>query len=318
MERKTVGSLSIPNVAMGTWSWGSGGVGGKLIFGNSFSEHDMEPVFSYAISKNLNLWDTAPIYCKGQSESMLGSFMKTSDPQIISTKFTPVLKFRKSAMRKSVEGSLSRLGCESIDLYWIHMPYNVKKWTSELIPLLEEGLIKNVGVSNHNLKQIKQANEILNKAGFKLSAIQNHYSLLYRGCDKSGITEWCKDQNIAFFSYMVLEQGALSGTYTKENHFKRFTRRGMAFPPRKLEKIEPLISTLKEIGISKNLTPAEVAISWATSKGTIPIIGVTKPKHVESAFKASSAELSSEEIQMLEDSADKTKVSAKGFWESNI
>ena len=78
-----------------------------------------------------------------------------------------------------------------------------------------------MGVSNHNLQEIKQANEILKKYGLKLSAVQNHYSLIERSSEESGILKYCKENDIHFFSYMVLEQGALSGKYDTKHPMPR-------------------------------------------------------------------------------------------------
>ncbi len=72
-----------------------------------------------------------------------------------------------------------------------------------LIPLLQSGKVKRVGVSNHNLAQIRRANEILNASGYSLSAVQNHYSLLYRASEEAGILDYCRQNNITFFAYMV-------------------------------------------------------------------------------------------------------------------
>lgn len=72
-----------------------------------------------------------------------------------------------------LEASLGRLGVDAIDIYWIHNPLDVEKWTPGLIPLLQSGKVKRVGVSNHNLAQIRRANEILNASGYSLSAVQN-------------------------------------------------------------------------------------------------------------------------------------------------
>lgn len=69
--------------------------------------------------------------------------------------------------------------------------------------------MKNVGVSNHNLSEIKRANEILGEQGFRISAVQNHFSLLNRSSESSGILDYCRENDITFFAYMVLEQGAL-------------------------------------------------------------------------------------------------------------
>lgn len=73
-----------------------------------------------------------------------------------------------------------------------------------MIPLAKSGQIKEIGVSNHNLAQIERAKEILAKEGLKVSAVQNHYSLLHRSSERAGILEYCKENDITFYAYMVL------------------------------------------------------------------------------------------------------------------
>ncbi len=174
---------TLPSVALGTWSWGTGFAGGDTVFGNHLSDTQMADVFTTAMSKGLNLWDTAAVYGMGSSEAALGTLVRQfpREDMILSTKFTPQIADEQSAQPVSdmLEASLGRLGVDAIDIYWIHNPLDVEKWTPGLIPLLQSGKVKRVGVSNHNLAQIRRANEILNASGYSLSAVQNHYSLLY-------------------------------------------------------------------------------------------------------------------------------------------
>ena len=91
-----------------------------------------------------------------------------------------------------------------MDIYWIHNPMDVEKWTPKLIPLAKSDQVKTIGVSNHNLSEIKRASEILAAEGLKISAVQNHFSLLHRSSQQAGILDYCKENGIAFYAYMVL------------------------------------------------------------------------------------------------------------------
>lgn len=156
----------------------------------------------------LNLWDSAVVYGMGASEEILGSFTQkyAREEVLISTKFTPQIAGNEAdPVAAMCEGSLKRFGTDYIDIYWIHNPSDVEKWTPYLIPLVKSGKVKRVGVSNHNLAQLKRAEEILAKEGVHITAVQNHYSLLYRSSEKAGILDYCKENNITFFAYMVLE-----------------------------------------------------------------------------------------------------------------
>lgn len=313
-------SNNYPPVAFGTWSWGVGAVGGDQVFGNHLGEEDLKPVFEAAMKEHFNLWDTAVVYGMGASESILGSYAKTypRDNLILSTKFTPqIADTSYDPMGNMIEGSLQRLCTDYIDIYWIHNPADVEKWIPYLIPLVKSGKVLKVGVSNHNLKEIKRAEEILSKEGIHISAVQNHYSLLYRSSERAGILDYCKENNIDFFAYMVLEQGALSGKYSVKNPLPAGSQRAETYNP-VLDKIEDLVEGMKYIGEKHNASVSQIAIAWAISKETIPIIGVTKPLHVEDAVKASKIVLTDSEISEIEQLAEKANVDTKGSWENSM
>lgn len=193
--------MSNPKIALGTWAWGAGAFGGDSVFG-------------------LNLWDTATAYGMGESERILGKLASSykREDVLISIKFTPQMaEMFGNDVSRMAEASIERMGIGYIDMYWIHNPMDVERWTPGLIPLLQSGKVRRVGVSNHNITEIRRANEILGDAGFKVSAVQNHFSLLYRSSEKGGVLDFCKDNGIEFWAYMVLEQGALSGKYNMQN-----------------------------------------------------------------------------------------------------
>ena len=268
----------------------------------------------------LNLWDTATVYGMGASEDILGSFVRQVKVEdvIISTKFTPqIAGMYEDSMAKMAEASCQRLGIDVIDIYWIHNPMDVEKWTPELIPLLKAGKVRQVGVSNHDLFQIKRANEILQAEGFRVSAVQNHFSLLNRSSERAGILAYCKENDIKFFAYMVLEQGALSGKYDTKNPFPEGSDRARSYNPI-LAQLESLTAEMAKIGAAHGLSVAQVGTAWAISKGVLPIIGVTKVRHVEDAAKAAGVTLTAEEIFRLEELADKANVSTIREWEKKM
>lgn len=309
--------LSIPPIALGTWSWGSGNNGGDQIFGNHLNKDNLKSVFEAGMKDGLNLWDTAAVYAMGDSETILGSYLQDVDRKnvILSTKFTPrIAQDVEHPMETMLDGSLKRLHTDYTDIYWIHNSADVKKWTPQLIPLVKSGKIKHIGLSNHNLDDLKLAARILADAGLKIAAVQNHYSLLYRASEQAGIIDYCKKNNIVFFSYMVLEQGALSGKYDIKHPLPAGSRRAKEYNP-VLPKLEKLLTTMEEIGNSHHLSVAQVATAWAIAKGTVPILGVTKAAHVEDAVGATKVSLSDEEIMLMEKLAYETNIDTRGAWE---
>ncbi len=309
-----------PKLALGAWSWGTGNAGGDAVFGNHFSEEDLKPVIDKALECGLNLWDTAPVYGDGSSEKILGSFIRDIDRRdiIISTKFTPHIAGNSpNAAREMLEGSLKRLNTDHIDVYWIHNPNDVERWTPMLIPLAKDGLIKSIGVSNHNLAEIKRVQEILGAEGLRLSAVQNHYSLLHRSSERAGILRHCKENGITFYSYMVLEQGALTGKFDLDHPFPEGSSRAKTYNGM-LTEIETLIAEMRHIGERHSASPAQIAIAWARAKGTLPIIGVTKVSQAEEAAKTAEIVLADEEISAVEELAERTGVSTLRGWEREM
>ena len=312
--------MRLPKIALGAWSWGVGAAGGDQVFGNHSFEEELKPVFDKAMECGLNLWDTAAVYGEGTSERILGNFVKGADRKdvILSTKFTPqIAGDSPSAMQEMIDESKKRLYTDVIDIYWIHNPMDVERWTPDLIPLAKSGQIKTIGVSNHNLAEIKRANEILAEEGLRVSAVQNHFSLLHRSSERSGILDYCKENGITFYSYMVLEQGALTGRYNETNPFSEGTGRGEAYNPH-LKELTALIDELKLIGTRFDASPAQIAAAWAIAKGTLPIIGVTKVNQVEEAAKAAQICLTEEEALRLEKLGDETGVHTLREWEKEM
>ena len=307
-------------IALGTWAWGAGAFGGDTVFGSKTDEENLKPVFDAAMKAGLNLWDTATAYGMGESERILGTLakgVKREDVQI-STKFTPqIAEVFDNSVEKMAEASIERMGCDHIDIYWIHNPMDVERWTPGLIPLLQSGKVKRVGVSNHNIAEIRRANEILGEAGFRVSAVQNHFSLLYRSSEKGGVLDYCKQQGIEFWAYMVLEQGALSGKYNKENPLPAESDRGKKYNP-VLPQLEALTGEMTAIGKKYGLSCSQVGIAWAITKGTLPIIGATKERHVIEAAQAAKTQLTADEVARLEQLADATGIDTRGGWEHTM
>ena len=307
---------NLPKIALGAWAWGNDGT-----FGNEHKIEDLKPIYDKSMELGLNLWDTAYVYGMGKSEEVLGEFLKTSNREdfVISTKFTPQLAemFEANEVTSMYENSAKILGVEDIDIFWIHNPVGAPDWTKKLVETAKEHDIKMIGVSNHNLAEIKEANEILKEAGLKLGAVQNHYSLLNRSSEDSGILEYCKENDIIFFSYMVLEQGALSGKYDTAHPFPEGSDRANAYGG-SLAEIEELNKAIADIAENHDAKVAQLPIAWAIAKGTLPIIGATKVQHVEDAADAVNIELSDNEIKTMEELADKANVNTIRIWEKEM
>ena len=273
------------------------------------------------MANGLNLWDTAYAYGMGTSEKVLAGFLKglPRDSYLVSDKFTPQCANGKpTAMADMIGMQQELMGLDRFDIYWIHNVWDAPKWTEELAKYYEgKDNVPLLGVSNHNLAEIKQADEILMTHGLKLSAVQNHFSLINRSSEDSGILSYCKENGITFFAYMVLEQGALSGKYDTKHPMPEGSARAETYNP-VLGKLEVLNGGLKKLADKYGVEPAQIPVAWAIAKGTLPIIGVTKTKHVEDAVKAANVTLTSAETTELEKLADSLELNVIRFWEKEM
>ncbi len=301
------------DVMIGTWAWGPGLNGSKYVFGKSYDEDSLKETFETAVKLGLTKWDTAAVYGMGSCEKLLGKFINGRDGIFLSTKYFPNKKFRSGDLEKSFDESMSRLNLKSADLFWIHKPNNLTENLQEAVPLIRDGRIKSIGISNVSLEDIHTAEDILAQNGLKLGAVQNHFSLLRN--DQQPIIDYCNNKGITYYAYMVLEQGALAGRYNADHHFPTFSMRNLAFPKRKFRKIEGLLQLMEKIAVKYNIDRSQVPVLWVIAKGAVPIVGVTKPLYAERLAQALRADLDPSEIEQLTAEAKATGIRQQGSWE---
>lgn len=306
--------MNYPKCAIGTWGWGSGINGGNMVFGKTPTEEQLSAVYDTALKNGLTLFDTAPVYGGGSSEKIVGNLIKNNPDVIISTKFAPSKSDTPESVGKSLTKSLSRLNRDYADVMWLHTPDNIEVNMNAMALLAKAGKIKNIGISNANINEIKLAQKVLAGQGLQLYGVQNHYSLLYRFSEKTGLLDYCNENNITFYAYMILEQGALTGA----KKLPALSRRGMAFTKSRIEKLSVLTDKMSELAQKYNTDIAGIAVAHARFKEMTPIIGVTDAKHTESLAKSLNVNISDDEAKILEKLADETGVSVKAAWEKAL
>jgi len=271
------------------------------------------------MASGLNLWDTAYAYGMGTSEKMLAGFLAGLDRSayLVSDKLTPQCMDvnSKTPVADMYDMQLALMGLDRFDIYWVHNTSGAPDWTRRLAEYFEgRDDAPMIGVSNHNLAEIKEADAILRQHGLAIGAVQNHFSLINRSSMNSGILDWCHENGAAFWAYMVLEQGALSGTYDTSHPMPAGSARAATYNP-VMDRLEVLNAELAKVAESHRVAVAQVPVAWAIAKGATPIIGVTKPSHVEGAMAAASVELAAAEIARLEEVADGLGINAVRMWE---
>lgn len=308
METITLGqsSIAVPPLCIGTWAWGD-----KLFwsYGSDYDEKQLKEAFHAALEAGTTFFDTAEIYGLGLSEELLGQFMKQSDRSaIIATKFGPLpWRFTAQSVSDALTDSLKRLQVEQVALYQVHWPFSFLMSQETLMNALadevQRGRIGAVGVSNYSAQQMQEAHKTLARRGVSLAVNQVRYSLLTRQIESSGITATAKQLGVTLLAYSPLAQGRLTGKYRPDNAAKPTGAR--AFDPQfskaGLEKIEPVVAVLQQIGEKRDRTPAQVALNWLISQGNVvAIFGAKTAQQVQQNAGSLGWKLDNDEIAELE------------------
>lgn len=297
-------------MGIGTWAWGD-----RLIwnYGSDYTHEDIHQVFKSAIDFGLCFFDTAEIYGQGRSESNLGEFaQEVKEHLVIASKFMPYpWRISPKALKRALQGSLKRLKMDRIALYQIHQPIppiKIEVWMNQMAEVFQEGLVEAVGVSNYDLSQTLHAQNALVRKGMRLASNQMEYNLLDRRIEKNGVFDLCKEQGICLIAYSPLAMGVLTGKYNHDHPLRGF--RGTKYSATYLEKISPMISSLKKIGLEHDgKTPTQVALNWVICKGAIPIPGAKTVKQLEEISGALGWRLTPDEVGILDELSDHVRKS---------
>ena len=301
----SVGNISLPTLGIGTWSWGDSLFWG---YGSNYGENEVRSAFEAAMENGATFFDTAEVYGLGESERLLGKFIKqTTQPVQIATKYFPLpWRFSKQAVKDALSDSLKRLQVEQVALYQVHMPFDFFMGQSTLMEALalevKQGRILAVGVSNYSAQQMQQAYDLLAQYDVPLAVNQVRYSLLTRKIEQNGILETARKLGITILAYSPLDQGLLTGKYTPDSTKEVTGARKLdpKFSARGLSKIEPLISELKQLGEKYQKTPVQVALNWLIAQGNvIPIPGAKNPQQAAENAGGAGWQLSLEDVQQL-------------------
>ena len=298
-------NITLPSLGIGTWAWGDSLFWG---YGSDYGETEVQNAFDAAIASGASFFDTAEVYGFGESERLLGRFLKqTPQPVQIATKYFPLpWRFGKQAVTDALTASLKRLEVEQIALYQVHMPFDFFMGQPTLMEALAEevkrGRILTVGVSNYSAAQMQQAHDLLAQYDVPLAVNQVRYSLLTRKIEQNGILELARKLGITILAYSPLAQGLLTGKYTPDKPERVTGARKIdpKFSAQGLSKIEPLITHLKQLGEKYQKTTVQVALNWLImQENVIPIPGAKNAQQAAENAGAMGWQLSAEDVRQL-------------------
>ena len=312
MEYQKLGNsdLNVSRICLGCMGFGDSENGMHTW---TINEEKTREIIKLALDNGINFFDTAIGYQNGTSEQYLGraleDFAKREDVYI-ATKFLPRSSEEVKnniSMREhiidSLNQSLSNLGVDYVDLYIYHMwDYNsdIEEVMETLNELINEGKIRYIGISNCFAYQLAKANDLAEKNGWaKFISVQGHHNLIFREEERE-MLPLAKDDNIGLTPYSSLASGRLS---RRDNTSKRANEDTVA--KSKYGKTEAedelIIERVEELALKHNVSMSEVALAWLLTKVTSPIVGATKPHHVETAVNSVDLKLTAEEIAYLEE-----------------
>lgn len=282
----------------------------------ALNEADSKPFIKKALDLGINFFDTADIYSYGTSETVLGKALKEYGQRhqlVIATKvFNPMSAnpndggLSRKHIMYSIDASLKRLQTDYVDLYQIHRwDYHtpIEETMEALHDVVKAGKARYIGASSMYTWQFAKALYTADLHGWtRFVSMQPHYNLIYREEERE-MLPLCRDQKIAVIPWSPLARGLLTGRRTKER--KETLRAQTDEYGKKLYQKDSdfdIVNLVSEIATAKGLPPAQIALAWVLSKPdiTAPIIGASKPGHLEDAVAALSVQLSQENINRLE------------------
>lgn len=283
----------------------------------ALNEQDSRPFIKQALELGINFFDTANMYSFGACEKVLGKalrdFAKRSDVVIATKVFFPMKKddpnsggLSRKAILYEIDQSLQRLGTDYIDLYQIHR-WDHKTPIEETLDALDEvvksGKARYIGASSMYAWQFAKSLYLADKHHWqRFISMQPHYNLLYREEERE-MLPLCQAENIAVMPWSPLARGRLARPVKSETTLRSETDKfGKILYDKTKESDQFVIAQVNKLAEKREVPPSQIALAWLLAKPvvTTPIIGATKPHHLQDAVNALAIKLSKEEIQELE------------------
>jgi aryl-alcohol dehydrogenase-like predicted oxidoreductase len=291
---------------------------GMISWAWTLSEEDSRPFIKRALDMGINFFDTANVYSIGDSEAVLGRAIRDfarRDELVIATKVNGPVRsdpngrgLSRKAILCEVDKSLQRLGTDYIDLYIIHrFDYEtpLEETLEALNDVVRAGKVRYLGASSMYAWQFMKAIAIQRANGWAtFVSMQNYYNLLYREEERE-MLRLCASEGIAVTPWSPLARGRLARPWSEQSPTERAKCDNFAqrLYSKTVDMDKPIIDRVNELAGKRGLPPSQIALAWQYHKPVVtsPIIGATKPHHLDDAVAALSVKLSNDEIRFLEE-----------------
>ena len=309
MQKRTLGTSGLVVSAMGL-----GCMGMSEFYGESDEQESIATIHR-ALELGVNFLDTADMYGPYKNEELVGRAIRgRRDEVVIATKFGIVrdpsnptvrgVSGKPDYVRQSCEGSLKRLGVETIDLYYQHRvdPQTpIEETVGAMADLVREGKVRYLGLSEAGTETLRRASAI-----HPITALQTEYSLWSRD-PEDDILPTCRELGIGFVAYSPLGRGFLTGQIKRfedlaEDDYRRHSPR---FQGENFDKNLELVRRIEEMAREKGCTPAQLALAWVMTRGgdIVPIPGTKRRAYLEDNIGAIKVELTEDDLRRIDEIA---------------
>ena len=314
LQTRRLGTTDLHITAIGFGAWAIGGGDWQFGWGDQEDAQSIAAI-RRALEHGVNWIDTAAVYGFGRSEEVVAKALDgVTDRPYVFTKCglvpsgkndgSPVENISRASIVAECEASLKRLRVDAIDLYQIHWPTDEiadidEAWAAR-DELKQSGKVRNIGVSNFNVEELKRAERVA-----PVASLQPPYSLVKRRVEKE-ILPYCREQNIGVIAYSPMQSGLLSGTMTRERIEKLpandWRSKSDEFREPKLTRNLALVDRLRTVGARHGRSAGEVAIAWTLRDPVVTgaIVGGRSPEQVDGVIGAASFRLTPAEIAEIE------------------
>ena len=312
MQKRELGRSGLSVSAIGL-----GCMGISQSYGTRLSKDDGVKLIRDAVDRGVIFFDTAEVYGPFDNEEVVGEALRPSRGRVvIATKFgfdiDPQTRENRGGMnsrpehiRQAVDGSLRRLGIETIDLLYQHRVdpnVPIEDVAGTVRDLISEGKVKHFGMSEPGVQTLRRAHSVQ-----PVAAVQNEYSLWWREVESNGILDTCDELGIGFVPYSPLGRGFLTGAITTASQLGEgdFRKSSPRFSPEAIDKNLAFVDLLKRVAEEKEATPAQIALAWLLAQRPciVPIPGTTKLNRLEENIGAASVELTDADLREINEGA---------------
>ena len=310
-HRTRLGTTDLRITRVGLGAWALGGAGWDWGWGRQ-DDRDSIAAIHRALELGVNWIDTAAQYGFGHSEQVVGRALAGLDERpYVFTKAgqpegpgrTTAHSLRRDSIRRELEGSLTRLGVEAIDLYQLHFPIpdeEVEEGWSTLVELRDEGLVRHIGVSNFSVAQLRRAQAIA-----PVETLQPQYSLIARDVEAE-ILPFAERAGIGVIVYSPMASGMLSGGMTRARIAglpgDDWRKQDARFREPLLAGHLALVERLTAVAERHETTPGAVAVAWTLRNPAVDgaIVGFRRPDQVDPILAAASLDLGEDDMATIE------------------